>query len=596
MKKIFSIPLVGAMLVCISAAGLPQGKVRVFSKPESPYKIDLRVEKPDEVVLKFVEGSGVRLRHGRFVSLAGKDVSRVNRVVFEEYKVKCGRYFTRSEEDLDEERAYILSRLGPDDEIPAELNLYYLVRTSGVSQSEEVIDALNGLDIVEFAYAEVSDDAYVPCGDIPPPTPDFVSRQTYFGPAPAGVNYRYAYVMPGGRCPTQTIAHIEGSWRMGHEDLAMMNPSAYVYGPPTSRYSSWMEHGTACVGIMAADRNGYGVNGFASSRKKLLLACIGYGVAKQINNCAALCGPGDTFSSSFAYLFYKNGKAYHAPLTYVRANYDAVKNATAKGITYTFGAGNTNKDLMDPAYGGRFDPSKYDSGGVIVGASKKNGVDKISFSNYGKPVHCHAWGESITTLGYGNLFNGGGDKRQYYTYRFGGTSGAGPIVAGVAAAFWGVVKEQNGVTLTSRQVRDALIKYGTPQRYGNPIGPQPDLKKMLKAYGLPDGLWLRNDVTTGSNMILDVWGKANGTYIILVSLKRGRFSLPQIPNRDILLDINSIYPAAVGIFNSSGKATVTFPVPNKPNFKHMVGYFQSIDFKGASNLHASNSIEVYIAK
>ena len=534
------------------------------------------------------------MREGRFVSFAGKDTKAVNDLL-RSLKVRCTRYFTRTEEDLDQERAWILARLGPDEEIPAELNLYYLVRTSGVEESEEVIDGLNALDLVEFAYAEVADSAYVPCGDIPPPTPDFTSRQNYFGAAPTGVNYRAAYVLWGGRGQGRTIAHIEGAWVVGHEDLALMTSSAYVTGPPTSNFansSSWTQHGTACVGIMAADRNGYGVNGFASGRKKLLLACIGYGAAKQINNCAGLSGPGDVFSSSFAYVV--SGK--HAPLTWVRSNYDAVRNATAKGITYAYAAGNSNKDLMDPIYQGRFDPSKYDSGGVVVGAGKTNGIDKISFSNYGKRVDCHAWGTGITTFGYGKLFNGGGDKRQYYTDSFGGTSGATPIVAGIASVFWNIVKEQNGVSLKSSEVRDALRKYGTPQRYGGHIGPQPDLKKMLAAYGLPDGLWLQSDVKIGGKATLEITGKPKGGYILLMSVAPAHVSFPGILNRDILVDLTVGAGVAAGALDAQGKAALSFTVPQNPTLTEKDFYFQVVDFTAAGKVHASNSIEVYLAR
>ncbi len=588
----FLLPLLAAVLPPGLFAS-PSGWIRKFPKPPRPYKIDLSREKPDQVVLKFVEGSGVRLRGGRFVSFAGRDTKAVN-LLIQSLGVQVERYFTRSEEDLDQERAHILANLGPDEEIPAELNLYYLVRTSGVTQSEETIDGLNALPIVEFAYAEVADSAYVPCGDIPPPTPDFTSRQTYFGPSPSGVNYRAAYVLGGGRAQGRTIAHIEGSWTVGHEDLALMTSAAYVSGPPTSNFtsSSWKEHGTACVGIMAADRNGYGVNGFASGRKKLLLACIGYGAARQINNCAGLSGPGDVFSSSFAYVI--SGK--HAPLTYVRANYDAVRNATAKGITYAFAAGNSNMDLMNSIYHGYFDPSKYDSGGVIVGASKTNGIDKISFSNYGKRVDCHAWGTGITTFGYGVLFSGGGDHRQYYTYRFGGTSGATPIVAGIAAVFWNAVKEQNGVSLKSSEVRDALRKYGTPQRYGGHIGPQPDLEKMLAAYGLPDGLWLQKDVKLGGKAVLEITGKPNGMYVLLMSIAPAHLSLPGILNRDILVDLKVGAGVASGPLDTQGKASLSFTVPTEPTLAEKDFYFQVVDFTSTGKIHASNSIELYLAK
>lgn len=581
------LPAFFAVLLCCA---LP-GQVRIMPRPPAPYRLDPERERPDRVVLKFAEGSGVRLGPGGFRSLEGRECTAVT-ALLGRHLARTTRLFPRSEEDLDRERTRLLARLAPGEERPAELNLYYLVATAGWEESGPLIDALNELELVEFARPESAPGAYAPCADLPPATPDYRPRQSYLGAAPVGIAYRVARLLPGGRCPGQTVAHIEGSWHLDHEDLGLMTAAAQVGPPPSGTFTqgTWRDHGTACAGIIAADRNRYGVTGLASARSRLLLASISGGVAQQINSCAALCGPGDVFISSFAYVV----QGVHAPLTYDPVNYDAVRNATAKGILYAFGAGNTGTDLSDPLFGGRFDRALFDSGGIVVGASHAYTRDKIAFSNHGARVDAHGWGEKIAALGYGDLFNGGGDPRQYYTADFGGTSGAGPMVAGAAAAFWGVLHEQNGLTLAPAQVREALQKYGTPQGTGGKIGPLPDLARMLAAFGLPDGLWLPQDPGLGGTLGLEISGAPGGAFLLLMSSARGRTRLPSGWNRDLLVDLARGAGVLAGSLDGQGQARPRFGIPADPALAGRDLYFQVLDLAPGGRTHATNSLEVWL--
>jgi subtilisin family serine protease len=112
---------------------------------------------------------------------------------------------------------------------------------------------------------------------------------------------------------------------------------------------------------------------------------------------------------------------------------------------------------------------------------------RIWFSNYGDIVHVQGWGWHVTTLGYGDA-QGGTAQDRWYTHRFSGTSSASPIVTAAAACIPSYAKAKAGSPLTPAQVRDVLIKTGTPQEddaprapVGQHIGPQPDLVKALAA-------------------------------------------------------------------------------------------------------------------
>ena len=107
------------------------------------------------------------------------------------------------------------------------------------------------------------------------------------------------------------------------------------------------------------------------------------------------------------------------------------------------------------------------------------------FSNYGDIVHVHGWGWHVTTLGYGDA-QAGPDPNTWYTLRFAGTSSASRrLSTGAAAAcIQSYARTKTGSPLTPAQVRDVLIKTGTPQEddaprapIGQHIGPLPNLPR-----------------------------------------------------------------------------------------------------------------------
>ena len=82
-------------------------------------------------------------------------------------------------------------------------------------------------------------------------------------------------------------------------------------------------------------------------------------------------------------------------------------------------------------WNGVFDRNVRDSGAVMVGAGTPTGRIAEWFTNYGSRVDLEGWGSSVTTTGYGDLWNTGPDST--YTAGFNGTSSATPIVTGSVA-------------------------------------------------------------------------------------------------------------------------------------------------------------------
>ena len=179
--------------------------------------------------------------------------------------------------------------------------------------------------------------------------------------------------------------------------------------------------------------------------------------------------------------------------------FDAIAAAVDAGITVIEPAGNGACDLDDPIWEGAFDSTERDSGAIIVGggASPFSGLNPRSYhplgSCFGDRVDVQGWFDHITTLSaadgapsYTDLFYPEQDGRQAYTALFGGTSGAAPMVAAIAAVMNSVAIETRGEAWDPWDLRAAMRSTGHPQAgdASKAIGPQPDLRRLLRTYGI----------------------------------------------------------------------------------------------------------------
>lgn len=515
--------LVLAMAVVAPALSASLKSRHVRSKPShSQLWPGLR---SDLLIVKFAEGSEVRLEQGLLRSRTGQDLSGVEAVLVARADVVVERLFSRSEAALDLERVEAQSISG---QALADLNNYYklLLPNGSVRDAEELIDALNALPIVEIAYAEpiaqnawISQDELlrqrrelgldpvhgVPVDDVEalreaervvrdaqaweqvitgetslpgrlqasgsftPSTPNYEPMQDYIEPAPLGVNAPAAWAFAGGNGAGVKIIDVEIGWNWNHEDI----PAPFYTGGPVQ----YDDHGVAVTGEMVAKSNGFGVTGIAHGAQIGGHSVLGTPTADVFNQVQSVLSAGDIFIIELHCPgpgATGGGQDGFIALEWWQANFDAIATATARGVQCCEAAGNGAEDFDNAMYLGLFDRNVRDSGAIIVGAAVGSSRAPESYTNYGARVDLHGWGSLVTTTGYGSLQ--GGSQNQWYTADFSGTSSATPIVTGSVAALQGAYKAATGgAVLPNGTIMEILRSTGTAQTGTKHIGPRPNL-------------------------------------------------------------------------------------------------------------------------
>jgi len=512
-----------------------------YTSPDTP--ADPALFNIAQIVVKLVEGSSVRLDGAKLVvtrevkdranvdrlSRAGIELRTVRRQVaaFNSLVTANGAVVGRAAPQVDAELLAMLHRRAEHEsgvELPNP-NLFYFVHSQRTKPkaAADLLAALRRLPIVEASYFQpIPFDAT----DIAPTTTiDVAAQQGYFRPSPVGIDVDMARRFAGGRGEGVRIVDIEGGWHVDHEDLP---PVSFGYGINFGFIDG--AHGTAVLGQIAAQENGFGANGivpasaigwssftnidllmpwriyFYSVANALLSAghFLGQGdialIEQHFPNAAAGPCPNTCNCSQFGYVAVETIPYEHAAITLM----------TSVGVVVVEAAGN-GQTMVTPA-------STINSGAIVVGASN-NDLTPACFTNFGPRVDVHAWGMGIGTLGYGatmavtrtdaagnvvldaagnpivdevpdpTLCANGTDARQFYTRTFGGTSGASPIVVGAAALVQSTRAARGLDKLTSVQMRALLVATGTPQApatVGTTIGPLPNLAAAIATY-IPDG-------------------------------------------------------------------------------------------------------------
>lgn len=516
-----------------------------YTSPDTP--ADPKHFNLQQIVVKFAEGSGLRLRNTELVvdrrALAGDAGARLGRADLEPAQVESDLAdFLRLVADPE----LAVSRAAPQVDEPLldllwraaerrskweqpDPNLFYHVhrRTPDPGAAAALLQALRQLRIVEAAYFQPIPFNAV---DIPPTTTiDVTPQQGYFRPSPAGVDVDFARHFAGGRGEGVRIVDVEGGWQTAHEDLPVIS---FGFGVNLAAFDG--DHGTAVLGEIAGQENGFGSNGvspgamigwssftnidpfvpwqtyFYSVGNALLSAgqFLRAGdialIEQHFPNLTAGPCPNACNCAQFGYVAVETMPFEHA----------AISILTAAGVVVVEAGGN-GQILVTPA-------SPRDSGAIVVGASD-GALAPACFTNFGPRVNVHAWGGAIGSLGYADKGQGrvdaagnavldaagnqiidavpdptlqasGTDSRQWYTRSFGGTSGASPIVVGAAALIQGTRMARGLAPLTSVQMRALLVATGTPQIAGTPptmIGPLPNLRAAIATY-IPDaGVFVR---------------------------------------------------------------------------------------------------------
>jgi subtilisin family serine protease len=326
---------------------------------------------------------------------------------------------------------------------------------------------------------------------------DLEADQGYLDPAPAGMEVRYAWARDGGRGENVKLIDIENNWNLEHNDLQLAALNLVVYDKGFDQDpADDIDHGTAVLGEIVAANDGIGVTGIASSARLGLInpqvSASTVDMAGAVTKAASLLDAGDVILLEQQIIGprydIRTGKGI-VPPEFDPAVFQAIKDATSRGIIVVEPASNGTENLDDPIYKGAFDRSTQDSGAIVVGGGMPpvgpSGPDSdrtpTDTTDYGSRVDVQGWGDSITTCGYGDLRHSQGPNN-WYTARFGGTSGASAMVAGGAALIESIAKAENRPPLSPVALRQLLVTSGTPQTgdQSRHVGPRPNLRAAIQ--------------------------------------------------------------------------------------------------------------------
>ncbi|MBN1356080.1 S8 family serine peptidase [bacterium] len=471
-----SLPIVIAIcisliLCCHANALVPRA---VFS--QNPDQVIRSCERWDLLVVKFVEGSGVRLRAGRLISRTDADMSEISDMIAAYPDTRIARLFQRPEELYEMEKRSGERMTGRE---LADLNLYYAFGPATRQAATEILNALNRLDIVEVAYPEpVPEPAWLPIPDVLVP-PSYVDSQDYLEASPIGVDAYAGWTYPGGKGENVQMIDVELAWNWTHHDL----PDPFFTGGTPSSELSYLNHGTAVLGEIRGIENEFGVTGISPlvpvGGVAIAIGDWPENVASWFDMASAALNPGDVWLIE---LHGPGPGGDYVCMEYWQANYDAIANSTAQGRICVEAGGNGSADLDNPIYEGKFDRTVRDSLAVLVGAGTPYAMQPEWFTNYGSRMDANGWGSEIVTTGYGDLYSSEGQD-YWYTADFGGTSGASPMVVGVCCVAQSVYKSlSGGNVLDPLTLRSAITETGAPQpepvtQY---IGPRPNLDTLLQ--------------------------------------------------------------------------------------------------------------------
>lgn len=427
--------------------------------------------------VKFVEGSETSVLGNQFADPA-LDLAPVNQALQRAQAVEVRRTFPKERAILREwKRAGEVRSgvTGPD------LSLWFDVRVEGgPARVAQLVNELNACAAVEIAHPSPGVQSAVLRSESMPlsysnrgATPDFTNLQQYLYDAPVGLEGPAAWLIPGGKGDGLKFIDVELAWTENHEDFDF-SKLFYQGGAPED--PGYEPHGTAVLGEVIGQHNGYGVSGFAPD---VLYGRVAITVAEWPNVPHRFQEAIDHLDAGDVWLIELQTNQV-LPMEHVQVNYDVIwTGCWGRGVVCIEAAGNGSWNLDSGQFGGLFDRNVRDSGAIMVGAGTPFGLVAEGFSNYGSRLDAHAWGSQITTTGYGDLYTEG-PLQTRYTSGFGGTSGASPMVTGAALCLQGIAIANQARRLTPLELRTLINETGTPQAGTRLIGPRPNLEEAVE--------------------------------------------------------------------------------------------------------------------
>ncbi len=490
------------------------------------------------------------------------------------------------------EKILALEKKATQTELPPlhSLTAYWKLDMRHLSEekSEEIVKAFNALDEVDFAYRELeaTDPAVNPADD------PYNASQNYLDAAPVGIDARWAWTQLNGQGAGVGFVDLEQGWFLNHEDFAGKLPTL-LYGDNRDGVGAYVgNHGTAVLGEVVADDNTVGVVGISPSVASVHVTSHWDTAGGTSGNVAdAIMGALPTMQAGDVLLL-EIQKSLMPTETDV-ADFDAIRLAVALGIIVVEAAGNGSTDLDNytDASGNfvlnRGSADFTESGAIMVGAAASSlPHNRMGFSNFGSRIDCYAWGENVTTAGYGDLDNGGGDGTKSYTSTFNGTSSASPIISGAALILQGMYEANTAQRLTSLGMRELLSDplTGTAQGGGVPghIGVMPNLRAIIETtLEIPRLVTVIADAGDFGNVcigsfndkMLGLSNSGNNRLIVTnITSSSAEFLVPSVSSYPLIIEAGDAIQAPIRLHPTSfgpKSATITV-ISNNPNGPKLV--------------------------
>jgi hypothetical protein len=354
-------------------------------------------------------------------------------------------------------------------------------------------DALAELEAIEVAYIDrPGPDPVVAASDDP-----LRAAQQYLDPAPVGVDAQAAWDVDGGSGLGVQVVDLERGWTLTHEDLA---DHAIQQLPGGTIRDASRAHGTRALGVVCAVDNQRGCVGVAPKAQPAVVSYHGTSRPDAILSALFHLRPGDVLLIE-AQVWGPYGSDYEdrlLPVEIYPADWELIRLATDIGIVVVEAGGNgdgvddgedSGDDGVDfdvyEAGEGRVlnstSPDFRDSGALIVTAARSSTPHaRLSFAPSGARIDCYAWGEDVFTT---DSSESGATDLYTEGERFGGTSSAAAIIAGVVTVMQGIALKRTGHGMGAEEIRALLrdrdLGTGIAPWEEREIGWMPDLAKIV---------------------------------------------------------------------------------------------------------------------
>lgn len=578
--------VLGAMLTLLHAASVAaQQTSAVRAEPYGPLGPGPSVH-PLRLCVKLAEGSGAELVAGHLRSRAGVDLRSVD--AWFQHGTASPLVTALSWDELDRWHQRACEVL-PEGRRPGHMGLWFRLQATSPVQAGFLAARLAAEPLVTDVYHEpvFAPACAAPPQDIPPPTPSFTQFQFTFDPSPYGHGIWLAQGVLGARGQGVALRMVEFDFYLDHEDVPSL-VAANVMGPLPPGQQGLSNHCVAAAGLLAGERNGYGLTGVVD---EIDLAYLAFpqngGVENSMFLAAASCQPGDVVLTVLQFLLGQYGTNDWVPLEFLQATFDATLTVTANGRIVVNNAANGSSSLDDPRFLRRFDRGFRDSGAIMVSSSAAGALQRAAYANWGSRVDAHSWGDDVVAAGYGTHFLPNNDRRQAYTQSYSGTSAGSTTTCGIVCLLQGAARRQLERSLTAAEIRQLFATHGPATNDG--IGRRPDVPAMLRSLGILDGLSMTApDTPVGGAFTVQMEGPQGSAAVLFGSFGVTTPGLDLGLNRRVHLDQASLF--TVGFFPMpAGSATWSLAVPNSGALAGLDLYFQAGRLAGAAPLHVTNS-------